>query len=262
VRENTLKVKWKQGVATVNGWCAIPNSFAAELMAQCGWDSLTIDLQHGLVDYQAAVGMLQAIGTTATVPLARVPWREAGIVMKLLDAGAMGIICPMVNNRAQAEEFVSFCRYAPKGQRSFGPTRAVIAHGADYGAKANDQILALAMIETVEALDNLDAILATPGLDGVYIGPADLALSMGHTPMLDPTEPAVVKEVERIIRATREAGLWAGMHCGAPAYAKAMIAKGLNYATLLSDARILTMKAVELVKEMGAKVEGPKSSTY
>jgi len=262
VRENTLVTKWRQGIATVNGWCAIPHPVAAEFMAHCGWDSLTIDLQHGLVDYQAAVGMLQAIGTTPAIPLARVPWREAGIVMKLLDAGAMGIICPMINDRHQAEEFVSYCRYAPEGQRSFGPTRALLVHGADYGARANRQILALAMIETAEALDNLDSILATRGLDGVYIGPADLALSMGYTPQLDPTEPAVVCEVERIVTTTRKAGLWVGMHCGAPAYAKAMIAKGLNFATLLSDARILTMKAVELVKEMGSLVEGPKSSTY
>lgn len=262
MRENTLVTKWRQGIATVNGWCAIPHPVAAEFMAHCGWDSLTIDLQHGLVDYQAAVGMLQAIGTTPAIPLARVPWREAGIVMKLLDAGAMGIICPMINDRHQAEEFVSYCRYAPEGQRSFGPTRALLVHGADYGARANRQILALAMIETAEALDNLDSILATRGLDGVYIGPADLALSMGYTPQLDPTEPAVVCEVERIVTTTRKAGLWVGMHCGAPAYAKAMIAKGLNFATLLSDARILTMKAVELVKEMGSLVEGPKSSTY
>jgi 4-hydroxy-2-oxoheptanedioate aldolase len=262
VRENTLVTKWRQGIATVNGWCAIPHPVAAEFMAHCGWDSLTIDLQHGLVDYQAAVGMLQAIGTTPAIPLARVPWREAGIVMKLLDAGAMGIICPMINDRHQAEEFVSYCRYAPEGKRSFGPTRALLVHGADYGARANRQILALAMIETAEALDNLDSILATRGLDGVYIGPADLALSMGYTPQLDPTEPAVVREVERIVTTTRKAGLWVGMHCGAPAYAKAMIAKGLNFATLLSDARILTMKAVELVKEMGSLVEGPKSSTY
>ena len=262
MRENTLVTKWRQGIATVNGWCAIPHPVAAEFMAHCGWDSLTIDLQHGLVDYQAAVGMLQAIGTTPAIPLARVPWREAGIVMKLLDAGAMGIICPMINDRHQAEEFVSYCRYAPEGQRSFGPTRALLVHGADYGARANRQILALAMIETAEALDNLDSILATRGLDGVYIGPADLALSMGYTPQLDPTEPAVVREVERIVTTTRKAGLWVGMHCGAPAYAKAMIAKGLNFATLLSDARILTMKAVELVQEMGSRAEGPKSSTY
>jgi 4-hydroxy-2-oxoheptanedioate aldolase len=262
VRENTLVTKWRKGIATVNGWCAIPHPVAAEFMAHCGWDSLTIDLQHGLVDYQAAVGMLQAIGTTATIPLARVPWREAGIVMKLLDAGALGIICPMINDRAQAEEFVSYCRYAPEGQRSFGPTRALLAHGADYGAAANAQILALAMIETVQALDNLESILATPGLDGVYIGPADLALSMGYTPRLDPTEPAVVREIERIIESARRAGRWVGLHCGAPAYAKAMIAKGLNFATLLSDARILTMKAVELVQEMGSRAEGPKSSTY
>lgn len=262
MHENTLKKKWKQGIATVNGWCAIPSAFAAELMAHCGFDSLTIDLQHGLVDYQVAVGMLQAIGTTAVVPLARVPWREAGIVMKLLDAGAMGIICPMVNSRAEAEEFVSFCRYAPAGQRSFGPTRALVALGADYGAKANEEILALAMIETSEALDRLDEILSTPGLDGVYIGPADLALSMGFTPTLDPSEPAVVREIERIIAAARRHGLFVGMHCAAPSYAKAMIAKGLHFATLLSDARILAMKASELVKEMGRAVEGPQSKTY
>ncbi|MCS6878700.1 MAG: aldolase/citrate lyase family protein [Geminicoccaceae bacterium] len=262
MRENTLKRKWKQGIATVNGWCAIPSAFAAELMAHCGFDSLTIDLQHGLVDYQAAVAMLQAIGTTPVVPLARVPWREAGIVMKLLDAGAMGIVCPMINDRAQAEEFVSFCRYAPAGQRSFGPTRALVALGSDYGARANEEILALAMIETVEALDHLEEILSTPGLDGVYIGPADLALSMGYTPTLDPTEPAVVREVERIIATARRFGLFVGMHCGAPTYAKAMIARGLHFATLLSDARILVMKATELVKEMGAAVEAPKSTTY
>lgn len=262
MRENTLRTKWQRGQGTVNGWCAIPHPAATEFMAHCGWDSITVDLQHGLVDYQAALGMLQAISTTSVVPMARVPWREAGVIMKLLDAGSYGIICPMVNNRAQAEEFVSYCRYAPKGQRSFGPTRATIYAGADYGAKANDTVLAIAMIETVEAMSNLDAILSTPGLDGVYIGPADLALSMGHTPQLDPTEPKVLAEVKRIIDTAKKHKVWSGMHCGAPAFAKRMMADGLNFATLLSDARIMTMKATELVREMGIAVEGPKSTTY
>ena len=132
MRENTLRRAWATGRKTVNGWLSIPNSFAAEVMAHQGWDSLTVDMQHGVVDYQAMVGMLQAISTTATVPMVRVPWLEPGIMMKSLDAGAYGVICPMVNSAEEAEEFVSYCRYPPRGQRSFGPIRAMLYAGADY----------------------------------------------------------------------------------------------------------------------------------
>ena len=211
MRENTLRTKWAAGKATVNAWCGVPSPILTEFLAQCGWDSITVDMQHGLVDYQAMVGMLQAISTTSTIPMVRVPWNEAGIIMKSLDAGAYGIICPMVNTRAQAEEFVSYCRYAPKGQRSFGPTRATIYGGSDYGAKANETVLAIAMIETVEAMSNIDAIMSTPGLDGVYIGPADLALSMGRTPMLDPTDAKVLAEIRKIIDATKKHKSISGM---------------------------------------------------
>lgn len=262
MRENALKRRWAEGRATINGWCSMPSPFVAEVMAHCGWDSLTLDLQHGLIDYQTALGMLQAISTTNVTPLARVPWREAGICMKLLDAGAFGIICPMVNTRAQAEELVSFCRYAPIGQRSFGPTRALIYGGADYGARANDEILVIAMVETRQALENLQEIVTTPGLDGVYVGPADLSLSMGFTPMLDPREPTVVTELERIVAATKAAGRVAGIHCGSVEFAKRMIGRGYDFVSMLSDARLLSLKATEIVEAMGSEAKGPQSSTY
>lgn len=248
MRANEVKRRWQAGQACVNGWLAIPNSFSAELMAHAGWDSITIDLQHGVVDYQAAVTMLQAISTTATPPLARVPWSEPGGIMKMLDAGAMGIICPMINTPEEAKAFVGACKYTPLGYRSSGPVRAAIYAGADYIAKANDEILAIAMIETEEAVGNLDAILDTPGLDGVYIGPTDLALTLGCAPIIDPTDPKVVSTIETIIDACNAKGIPAGIHCGAPEYAAKMIARGAKLVTIGSDGRLLAAAAAAAVQ--------------
>lgn len=248
MRANEIRRRWESGQGCVNGWLAIPNSFSAELMAHAGWDSITIDMQHGVVDYSAVVPMLQAISTTAVPPMVRVPWIEPGIIMKCLDAGAMGIICPMVNNADDAKKFVGACKYAPVGYRSVGPVRAAIYAGADYLANANDEILAIAMIETVEAMENLDAILSTPGLDGIYIGPNDLALSMGETPTIDPTIPKVVAEIERIIDAANAKGIPAGIHCGAPEYAAKMLKRGAKLATIGSDGRLLASAASAAVK--------------
>lgn len=262
MRANGLRTAWGAGKQTVNGWLSIPAPFAAELMAHAGFDSLTIDLQHGLVDYQAAVGMLQAISTTPVVPLARLPWREAGLAMKLLDAGAYGLICPMVNTRSQAEEFVSFCNYAPKGQRSYGPVRAQVYAGMDYAQHANDTVLALAMIETVEALGNLDAVLSTPGLDGIYVGPADLSLSMGEPARLDPEYPRVVEAIGQVVAAAKRHGLRTGIHTGSVAYAKRMHEAGFDFVTLLSDARMMSMQAATMVQAMGKSVAAVPSGTY
>lgn len=262
MRENGLRTAWGAGKATVNGWLSIPSSVSAEMMAHTGFESLTVDMQHGLVDYGAAVSMLQAISTTDVVPMVRVPWLEAGIIMKSLDAGAFGIICPMVNSRAEAEAFVSYCNYPPKGQRSFGPIRAVIYAGSDYGKHANDTILAIAMIETAEALHNLDAILSTPGLDGIYVGPADLSASIGETPRLDPEAPRALQAITTIIEAARRHKVFAGIHCGSTAFAKKMHQAGFNFATLLSESRMMVMQATAMVEEMGRDVEAPQSGTY
>mgnify|MGYP003316444596 CR=1 FL=1 len=188
MKKNKLREIIKSGKAIINGWLQIPNSFSAEVMAKQGWDSLTIDMQHGVVDYPNALQMLQAISTTETTPLARVNWNEPGQIMKILDAGAYGVICPMVSNRKEAEKFVQACMYPPKGYRSFGPTRGFMYGGIDYVDHANDEILKIAMIETKEALQELDKIMSTKGIDGVYIGPADLSLAIGEKPGFDKPE--------------------------------------------------------------------------
>src|SRR5918998_630061 len=143
-----LKAYLSAGGKAINGWCSIPSAVTAEIMAQQGFDTVTIDLQHGLMDYQTALSMLQAIDRRQLPTLCRVPWNEPGIIMKALDAGFTGIICPMVNTREEAERFTSACRYAPRGTRSFGPIRALPLYGPDYARIANDLVTTFAMVET------------------------------------------------------------------------------------------------------------------
>jgi 4-hydroxy-2-oxoheptanedioate aldolase len=250
MRENRLRTLWRQDQAAINGWLAIPNSFAAEVMAHQGWDTLTIDLQHGVIDYAQMVTMLQAISTTPTVPIVRVPWLEPGIVMKALDAGAYGVIAPMVNTREDAQKLVAYTHYAPRGTRSFGPVRASLYGGADYATQANDTIVAFAMIETAQALDNLDAILSVEGLDAIYIGPSDLSLALGCKPVFDDVEPKVAQAIDHIVERARAHGVVAGIHNGRPDVAQARIAKGFRFVTVSSDARILAAGSQELLGAM------------
>jgi 4-hydroxy-2-oxoheptanedioate aldolase len=250
MRPNQLRKLWEQGGAAVNGWLAIPSSFSAETMAHQGWDSLTIDLQHGVIDYQAMVSMLQAISTTPTVPIVRVPWLEPGILMKALDAGAYGVICPMVNTREDAERLVAYTHYAPQGTRSFGPIRALLYGGADYPQHANDTIVTFAMIETAQALDNLDDILAVEGLDAVYIGPSDLSLSLGCKPAFDNVDPKAAQAIDHVLERAKAHGVVAGIHNGTPEVALKRIAKGFQFVTISSDARLMAAGAQQVVAAM------------
>ena len=255
MRKNKLKELFKTGKPIINSWLSIPSSFSAESMAQQSWDSLTIDMQHGLIDYSSAVSMLQAISTTNITPMARVNWNEPGQIMKILDAGCYGVICPMVSNRKEAEKFVQACQYPPKGYRSFGPIRASIYGGNDYAKHADDEILKLAMIETKEALEKLDEILDTPHLDGVYIGPADLSLAVGEEPGFDkPEDTKAYKEILRVLDAAKKRKLIAGLHNGTPEYAQKMLDKGFNLVTVGSDSRYITAGAkTDLEKLKGIK---------
>jgi 4-hydroxy-2-oxoheptanedioate aldolase len=244
VRKNKLKEIFKQGGSAINGWLQIPNSFTAELMANQNWDSLTLDMQHGVIDYSHAVSMLQAISTTDVVPLARVNWNEPGQIMKILDAGAYGIICPMVSNRKEAENFVQACMYPPRGYRSYGPIRGLVYGGPDYADEANNEILKFAMIETKESLDNLDQIMQTPGLDGIYIGPADLSLAIGEKPSFDKPEGNPVYEViMKILEHAKKNKLIAGIQNAQPEYAHKMIKKGFQLVTIGTDQRFMTAAA-------------------
>jgi 4-hydroxy-2-oxoheptanedioate aldolase len=259
VRENTVRSIWARGEAVVNGWLAIPSAFSAEVMAHQGFDSLTVDMQHGVVDYQVAVTMLQAISTMPVIPLARVPWNDPARLMKILDAGAYGVICPMVNTRDEAEALVRACRYPPRGHRSWGPVRASLYAGADYGDRANDDIVVMPMIETAEALKNLDEILDVPGIDAVYVGPSDLSLALGCKPRLDQTDAPVVEAQQQIVEACKRHGVVAGIHNASAAYALKMIAAGYQFVTLASDSRFLAAKAGE---EVGAvRKTGVKAGT-
>lgn len=237
---NKLRAKLEAGEVCVNGWSIIPCPFTAEIFSQMGWDSVTIDIQHGLHDYRSAVSCIQAMQTHPVTPLVRVPWNEPGIIGKVLDAGAWGVICPMVNTVAEARALVKASLYPPMGERSNGPVRAAAYGGhTPYQEIANDQVLILPQIETRDAVENLDAILDVPGISGVYVGPSDLGFSMGMPPILDREEPEVFAIYERVLVATKSRGKFAGIHNATPAYGARMALMGFQFVTVSSDGALL-----------------------
>jgi 4-hydroxy-2-oxoheptanedioate aldolase len=243
---NGIRQKWAAGKPVINGWLSIACPFTAEIMAAQGYDSVTVDLQHGLVGYEMATAMLQAMRASGVTPMVRAPWLDPAHIMKALDAGAYGVICPMINNREEAERLVSYVRYPPGGVRSFGPTRANFSAGADYSEHADSEVLCFAMIETAEAFANVDAIASTPGLDGLYIGPADLTLGLTgrkHRTGFDREEPEIVEAIKRILGAAHKAGIRGSLHTGTPAYAAKAVGWGFDLVTISSDVRLLTAAA-------------------
>ena len=258
MRANLIQEKWAKGESVLNGWLSIPNSFSAEIMAHQGYDSLTLDMQHGPIDEANMVQMLQAISATSTVPVVRVPWLEPGIIMKALDMGAMGVICPMVNTREEAQRFVDYTTYAPQGCRSFGPIRAAL-YADDYFEHANTRITRFAMIETQQALDNLDAILSVEGLDAIYVGPSDLSISLGCKPVFDDVDPKVADAIAYIAERCRVHGVQAGAHNFGAEGAKRRLALGYNFVTVGSDARLMTLGSQAIMQEMQGSL-GPKAN--
>src|SRR3954464_4916501 len=247
---NKLKELWSAGKPTINGWLSIGNAFTAEIMAAQGYDSVSVDVQHGARDYASPLPMLQAMRASGAVPMARVPWLEPGFIMKGLDAGAYGVVCPMGNTPQPAAGLRSYVRYPPLGQRSFGPTRANFSAGANYAAEANDEILAFAMIETAQAMENLDTIAATPGLDGIYVGPADLTFSLAQgrpAPALDREEPEMIEALQTIVAACKRNGIRAALHCGTPDYAARAVGWGFDMTTVGGDSRLLAAAAAASV---------------
>ncbi len=244
MRENRALRAWRDKLGTVGGWLSIGNAYTAEAMAHLGFDWLCVDMQHGLIDYQNLTTMLPAISTTDTTPLVRVPWNEPYEIMKALDAGAYGVIVPMVNNREEAQAAVSACRYPPDGLRSFGPIRAVLYGGRGYSLEANHEIACIVMIETAEALENLEAIVTTPGLDGVYIGPSDLALALGIPAVGDSDNPRHAMQVERIREACAQAGIAVGIHTSSVQYTRRFLDMGFQFVTLGTDSGFMQRAAL------------------
>ena len=245
-----LRKIWNTGQPSLNAWCSIGNAFTAEIMAAQGFDSVTVDMQHGALDYSDLLPMLQAMRASGAMLMVRVPWLDPAAVMKALDAGAEGIICPMINTAEEAARLVSYMRYPPLGTRSFGPTRASFAFGPEYATHANKTVLAFAMIETAEGYANLDAITATPGLDGIYVGPADLSLSLSQgrlAPGLDREEPEMIAALQSIAQACQSRNIIAALHCGTPEYAQRATGWGFRMVTVGGDTRFLSQGAAEAV---------------
>ncbi len=239
-----LKQRLQAGKACVNAWLAIPSGFSAEVMAQCGWDSVTVDIQHGVQDYQSMVQCFQAMTAHPVTPLVRVPWNEPGIIGKVLDGGAMGVICPMINNKAEATALASYSLYPPKGKRSNGPIRAAMyGEASNYQKTANDEIEVIAMIETQEGIDNIDEILSVPGITGIYIGPSDMGLSLGLIPTLDREEPLILGIYEKLLASCKKHGKFAGIHNATAAYAARMIGMGFRFVTIANDSGLMARAA-------------------
>ena len=264
MRKNTLKEIWARGGAVLNGWCSIPSSFSAEVMANQGFDSITVDMQHGVVDYQMAVTMLQAISTTDVIPMMRVPWKDPARLMKALDAGAYGVICPMINNADDAQSLVSACKYPPRGIRSFGPIRAKYyaggsTHGGgDYHIDADEETLVIPQIETREAIKNLDEILQVDGIGAIYIGPSDLSMALGSEPRKGQNDPEVVEAKQTILEACKRHGIPAGIHTNSVGVAVEMIKQGFQLTSLQSDDRFLMTGAKEEVTAVRSALEERK----
>lgn len=244
-----LKQAWAEDRATLNGWLAIPHGFAAELMAACPWDSLTVDMQHGAQDYASLLACLQATGPRGLPVLARVPSNEMGVINKALDAGAAGIICPLVNSAGEAAALARACRFPPTGTRSYGPIRAgLYADPARaYTAQADAQVTVLPMIETRGGLDALEAILAVPGVDGVYVGPNDLGLALGLGPMMDRDHPDMREVYRRIVSAAAAAGKVAGLHANSLDGARLALGYGFRLVTCATDAGLILAGARALL---------------
>lgn len=243
----TLRELWDGTEATIGGWCSIPSPFSAELMGRCGFDWVCIDTQHGVIGYDQMMPMLEALSITATPAFVRVPWNQPDHIMKALDAGAQGVIVPMVSTEEDAKAAVAAAKYPPVGMRSWGPIRAAF-DVPDYSPEtANRRTIVAVMIETPGGVENLDAILAVPGVDAVYVGPSDLALGHGMTPTLAPTDPEHVTLIETIVDRCRAHGVVAGIHCDSVETVRRWHARGYGMFTVGSDAALMRGAATAVV---------------
>ena len=254
---NPLKEAWSEGRTVFGLWSAIPSSFGVELVAGAGFDYVCVDQQHGVVDYASMVTMLQAIGAAGAAPITRVLSNDPYRIMKVLDAGALGVIVPLVNDAAEAERAVAACRYPPRGIRSYGPIRASHVIGSRDPEDLAGEVLCIVMVETREGLERAEEIAATPGLDGIYLGPADLALSLGLPPTTNVTKPEHAEAVSKIKEACRRHGIAAGIQAASGERAKKHAEAGFDMVTVATDAGLLKDAAGREVAMARGECAGP-----
>lgn len=246
MRANTVRTRLAASQSVVNGWLSIASSYSAEGVGHSGVHAVTVDLQHGMLDFSDALAMIQAVSATPATPMVRVPELNPAKIMHLLDAGAYGIICPMISTPEQTKTLVDACRYPPVGNRSFGPSRGLLYGGADYVAQANDTVMAIPMIETAEAVERIEEILDVPGVDMVYVGPNDLAFELdGHSGHPRPKSEAALMHV---LNAATKRGIPAGIFCGSGEEARQRIEQGFRLVTPGNDFGHLARSMREAVR--------------
>ena len=250
---NRIKRAWSSGDPVFGLWCGIPDPLVVERAAALGLDYVCIDQQHGLVDHAAMVAMIRAAGAAGCSALVRVASNEPWLLMLALDAGAMGVVIPMVDDREQAARAVAACRFPPDGKRSWGPIRAAAIVGSSDPGPLAGEVLCIAQIETAAGLENVAEIAATPGLDALYIGPADLALALGLPLAGAFDDPRHAAAVERILRACQSAGIRAGMHALSGEQARRYAAMGFSMLNLGIDYQLL---AAAVLVELAAARDG------
>ncbi len=233
-----MKTRWANGEETLGLWLGVADARTTEMLGSLSFDYINVDLQHGVGDYDTMYAAFQALRSSAAMPFARVPWNEPGIIGRVLDAGAMGVIIPMVNSVQEAADAVAACRYPPQGRRSFGPLRAAIALGDHYFEEANEKIAVIPMVETAEALDALDDILSVDGIDAIYVGPSDLSLSLGLAPGNHNDDPIFTESLLKIVEACGRHGVIPGIHCQ-PDLVGLRRSQGFKMITAVSDTSAL-----------------------
>ena len=250
MRPNKIKALWRQGKPAVIGWLSSGNPYIAEIMANAGYDGVLIDMQHGMgITPDKAIACLQAISTTDTVPMVRVPWNDPLQIQYVLDAGAYGLVVPLVNNADDAARVAGASRYPPMGFRSVGPNRVRLYGGADYFQHANEEVIVLAMIETQEGLDNLEKIAKVPGIDGFYIGPSDLAVGLGLPPAPDSFKnPRHIAACQRVLDVANSTGLVPGHHSAGPEDAVRLFNLGFKLCQIGSDVVMVNAGAAAALK--------------
>lgn len=257
MRPNKVKELWRAGKPVLTGWCGSADPFTGEVMARAGFDAIILDMQHGMaIGPERAAAWLQVVGQTDATPIVRIPWNEPAFAQWVLDAGAMGIIFPMVNSVEDARKAIGACRYPPVGYRSNGPNRARYLHGTDYFSRANDEVLCILMMETVEGIDAQEEIARLPGVDGYYLGPTDLAVSMGMQPSLDVKDPRHVDLVQRVIGVAKAHGQNAGIHVTGPEEGLRRLKQGYNLNPVCNDIWLLAAGISKNISDFKAGLEG------
>lgn len=235
-----LRETWARGGTALNAWLTLEGAASAAAVATAGFDSVTLDLQHGAAEPHDAARIFAAVEAAGAAPLARVRWNDPAELMRMLDVGARGIVCPMIGSRAEAEAFVMACRYPPLGVRSYGPVHGALGAGREHTTRANEIVLTFAMIETAEGFGNLDEIASTPGLDGLYVGPSDLSLGLGLETFADLGDPRLLEALDAVVDAAKRHEIVAGVHAPSPERTAAMAERGFRFVTPVVDTTLVT----------------------